>query len=275
MFFTTNTKYLKIFISAIESQNGNRSFHLTRPKRQSNSDPKTHLDAQITYLLGALPFQIDLAEETIEKNVKFLVFKKLTWGWAVVVGGLFDFYSDFVLQNRTMGNFGDITTWWGYGSTGFYAVGFGFPYILGLQEDNLPCHSSDFKETLEQYKLSNGLDELFATSLPISAVRAILSEFDAWVRIKIACITDSEGNYIEAAEVSYLLDELNAAMSLRIDVEDAEREKEKEAEKMAEPVAESSRRYDNNFIPETSDSTNEIDFEIQAGDSSSSFFNLP
>ena len=73
--------------------------------------------------------------------------------------------------------------------------------------------------------------------------------------------------------MSYLLDELNAAMSLRIDVEEAEREKEKEAETMEEPQG--SRRYDNNFTPETPDSTNEIDFEIQAGDSSSSFFNLP
>ena len=73
MFVTTNPKFLNIFISAIESQNGNKSFQLTRPKRQTNSDPKTHLDAQITYLLGALPFQIDLAEETIEKNVKFFL----------------------------------------------------------------------------------------------------------------------------------------------------------------------------------------------------------
>ena len=200
---------------------------LLRPKRQTTSDPKTHLDAQVAYILAALPFQIDLAEETIEKKVKFLVFKKLTWGWAVVVGALFDFYSSFVLNNRTLGNFGDVSTWWGYGQTGFYGIGFGFPYILGLPEDNLPCHSSDFQETLEQYKLTNGLDDLFATSLPISAIRTIVGEFDSWVRIKIACITDSEGDYVEAAEVSFLLDELIGAMNLRIDIEEAERESNK------------------------------------------------
>ena len=196
------------------------------------SDPKAHLDAQIKYILAALPFQIDLAEEKIEKKVKFLVFQKLTWGWAVVVGALFEFYSDFVLMNRTLGNFGDISAWWGYGQVGFYGIGFGFPYLLGLPEDNLPCHSSDFQETLEQYKLTNGLDELFATSLPISAIRAIVSEFDSWVRIKIACITDSEGDYVEAAEVSYLLNELNAAMNLRIDVEESERDSKKESERL-------------------------------------------
>ena len=195
-----------------------------RPKRQTTADAKAHLDSQITYILAALPFQLDLAEETIEKRVKFLLFNKITWGWAVVVGGLLDFYSDFFNNNRTLGSFGDISVWWGYGSKGFYAIGFGFPYLLDLPEDNLPCHASDFQETLDQYKLSNGLNELFATSLPLSAVRAIVTEFDAWVRIKIACITDSESDVIEAAEVSYLLDELNAAMNLRLDVEETERE---------------------------------------------------
>jgi len=205
-----------------------------RPKRQITADAKTHLDAQITYILASLPFQIDLAEETIEKKVKFLVLNKVTWGWAVVIGALLDFYSDYAKNNRTIGNFGDISAWWGYGGKGFYGLGFGFPYLLSLPQDNLPCHASDFQETLDQYKLTNGLDELFATTLPLSAVRAIVSEFDAWVRIKIACITDSGSDYVEAAEVSYLLDELNAAMNLRIDVEEADRESKMKAEAMAE-----------------------------------------
>ena len=205
-----------------------------RPKRQISADAKTHLDAQITYILASLPFQIDLAEETIEKKVKFLVLNKVSWGWAVVIGALLDFYSDYANNNRTLGNFGDISAWYGYGGKGFYGIGFGFPYLLSLPVDNLPCHASDFQETLDQYKLTNGLDELFATTLPLSAVRAIVSEFDAWVRIKIACITDSGSDYVEAAEVSYLLDELNAAMNLRIDVEEAERESKMKAEAMNE-----------------------------------------
>jgi hypothetical protein len=195
---------------------------LKRPKRQINIDPKLQLDAQISYILAILPFHLDLAEETIEKKVKFLVFNKLTWGWAVVIGGLLDFYSDFALNERDKGNFGAIGTWWGYGTTGFYAIGFGFPYILGLEEDNLPCHSTDFFETLDQYKLKNGLDELFASQLPFSTIRAIVGEFDSWVRLKVACITDFEGSYVEAADVLFLLDELSTAMNLRIDVEETE-----------------------------------------------------
>jgi hypothetical protein len=193
-----------------------------RPKRQINTDPKLQLDAQISYILAILPFHLDLAEETIEKKVKFLVFNKLTWGWAVVVGGLLDFYSDFALNERDKGNFGAIDTWWGYGTTGFYAIGFGFPYILGLEEDNLPCHSTDFLETLDQYKLKNGLDELFTSQLPFSTIRAVVGEFDSWVRLKVACITDFEGSYVEAADVLFLLEELNTAMNLRIDIEETE-----------------------------------------------------
>jgi hypothetical protein len=117
------------------------------------SDSKGHLDAQIAYLLAALPLQIDLAEEKIEKKVKFLILNKISWGWAVVIGALLEFYSDFSIMNRTQGNFGDITAWWGYGQIGFYGLGFGFPYLLNLPQDNLPCHASDFLETLAQVPL--------------------------------------------------------------------------------------------------------------------------
>ena len=115
---------------------------------------------------------------------------------------------------------------WGYGSKGFYAVGFGFPYLLDQTVDDLACHSKDFLETLDQYKLTNGLDELLSTGLSIEAIRTIVGEFDSWVRIKVACITDFESDHVEAAEVSFMLDELNAAMGLRIDLEESEREQE-------------------------------------------------
>ena len=223
------------------------------------------MDAQISYILAVLPFQIDLAEETVEKKIKFLVFNKLTWGWAVVMGGLLDFYSDFELQGRTLGNFGDTTTWWGYGTTGFYAIGFGFPYLLGVEEDNLPCHSTDFLETLDQYKLKNGLDELFSSSLPISSIRSIVGEFDAWVRIKVACITDFEGSYLEAAEVLFLLDELNVAMNLRIDVEESERD--------SQSSAKSFKRFEENLI--FSDSNEKGDEEFESENESFNFRNLP
>ena len=83
---------------------------------------------------------------------------------------------------------------WGYGSKGLYAAGFGFPYLLDQTVDDLPCHSTDFLETLDQYRLTDGLTDLFGTRLPIAAIRSIVAEFDTWVRIKAASITDFEGD---------------------------------------------------------------------------------
>jgi hypothetical protein len=144
-----------VCVSAHKATDGLSSSVAARPrsKRQTLSDSKGHLDAQIAYLLAALPLQIDLAEEKIEKKVKFLILNKISWGWAVVIGALLEFYSDFSIMNRTQGNFGDITAWWGYGQIGFYGLGFGFPYLLNLPQDNLPCHASDFLETLAQVPL--------------------------------------------------------------------------------------------------------------------------
>ena len=62
-------------------------------------------------MLAAIPFQIDLTEATIEKGVKFTVFNKITWGWSILIAGLFDFYSAFVLSNGTEGNFGGVDVW--------------------------------------------------------------------------------------------------------------------------------------------------------------------
>ena len=70
-------------------------------------------------MLAAVPFQLDLAEEKIEKITKFLVFKKVLWGWSIVVAGLLDFYSDFAIQNRTTGDFGDVSAWSDVFSTTF------------------------------------------------------------------------------------------------------------------------------------------------------------
>ena len=201
-----------------------------RPKRQAQLTSQDHLDAQINFLLGYLPSRIDLAEEMIEKKQKHLVMTKLTWGWGVVVGGLVDFWSNYNLNNRTLGNFGDINAWWGYGGVGFYAIGFGFPYIIGLNEDNLACHASDFLRTLREYRLGQGLDDLFASQMSIDSIRAVVSEFDAWVRIKLACITDFEGDMIEAAEVAYLLDEFIAALNLRVGIEEATRSVSKKSD---------------------------------------------
>ena len=200
------------------------SLQLTRPKRQAFTDPKAHHDATIAYLISAIPYQVENAVAITEMSQRFKVFKRVTQGWAIVIGSWFDIYSDFVINNRSLGNFGTFTNIYIYGGKGFYGVGFGFPLLLGLPEDTLKCGPSDFLKTLDEYKMRNGLNDLFASDLPISAVKSIVGEFDIWVRAKLACILDFEAEIKEAAEIGFSLDELNAAINLRINIEEEERE---------------------------------------------------
>ena len=179
---------------------------------------------------------------------RFKVFKRVTQGWAIVIGSWFDLYSDFIINNRSLGNFGTMTNIYIYGGKGFYGVGFGFPLLLGLPEDKLKCGPKDFQKTLAEYKLTNGLNDLFASSLPISAIKSIVGEFDIWVRAKIACILDFEAEIKEAAEIGFALDELNAVMNLRINIEEAEREAAKEAEANENTTNNYYRRADQDYF---------------------------
>jgi hypothetical protein len=156
---------------------------------------------------------------------RFKVFKRVTQGWSIVVGSWLDLYSDFVINNRSLGNFGSITNVYVSAGKGFYGVGFGFPLLLDLPEDNLKCDSSDFLRTLDKYQLTDGLGKLFASSLSISAIKSIVSEFNIWVKTKLACILDFEAEIKEAAEIGFALDDLNMAMNLRIDLEASDRAK--------------------------------------------------
>jgi hypothetical protein len=200
--------------------------HTSRHKRQSTfSDARSHHDATIAYLLSAIPNQIERAIEVTETAQRFKVFKRVTQGWAIVIGSWLDVYSDFVINNRSLGNFGSLTTVYANSGKGFYGVGFGFPLLLGLPEDKLLCGPQDFLRTLDEYQLTGGLADLFAGDAPASAWRSVVSEFDLWARTKLACILDFEAEIREAAELGFALEQLTAAMNLRIDVEEADRSK--------------------------------------------------
>jgi hypothetical protein len=62
----------------------------------------------------------------------------------------------------------------------------------------------------------------------LSISSSIVSEFDLLLRVKIGCVLDFETEISEAAEVVFALDELNAAMNLRIGLQQEDEDKEKE-----------------------------------------------
>ena len=59
-------------------------------------------------------------------------------------------------------------------------------------------------------------------------VSSIVGEFDLFLRVKIECILDFETEITEAAEVLFAIDELNAAMNLRIGLQREDEDKNKE-----------------------------------------------
>ena len=48
---------------------------------------------------------------------------------------------------------------------------------------------------------------------------SVVAEFDLWLRVNIGCILNFETEYGEAANVLYAIDDLNAAMNLRIELQ--------------------------------------------------------
>ena len=54
------------------------------------------------------------------------------------------------------------------------------------------------------------------------AFSSLVAEFDLWLRVNIGCILDFETEIAEAADVLFAIDELNAAINLRIGLEEEE-----------------------------------------------------
>ena len=48
---------------------------------------------------------------------------------------------------------------------------------------------------------------------------SLVAEFDLWLRVNIGCILNFETEYGEAANVLYAIDDLNASINLRIDLQ--------------------------------------------------------
>ena len=100
------------------------------------------------------------------------MFKRASQGWGVCIASAFDIYSDFVTNNRSLGNVRSFGFLWRsmYIGAG-QCVGFGFPLLLGLPAYDLDCTPQDFNDTVEQFNLQNGLQPLFDSGLTTTEIR--------------------------------------------------------------------------------------------------------
>jgi len=201
---------------------GDEATVLQRLKRDyQNDDPKAYLDQVISYWIHRIPTLIDIAVAQSEKDLKLTVAKRVTQGWSIVLASWKDILSDYVANDRTLGNLGDMTVVYNYGFLFTYGIGFGFPLLLGLPDDKKSCGRDDFLNTLAQYDLQGGVAPLLHHYASLANIQSILAEFELVIGTKLSCIDSAEN--IESQAVINAVTNLIASMAARLGLESQNR----------------------------------------------------
>jgi len=201
---------------------GDEASVLQRLKRDyQNDDPKAYLDQVISYWIHRIPTLIDIAVAQSEKDLKLTVAKRVTQGWSIVLASWKDILSDYVANDRTLGNLGDMTVVYNYGFLFTYGIGFGFPLLLGLPDDTKSCGRDDFLNTLAQYDLQGGVAPLLHHYASLANIQSILAEFELVIGTKLSCIDSAEN--IESQAVINAVTNLIASMAARLGLESQNR----------------------------------------------------
>jgi len=188
---------------------------LKRFKRDYQDDPKAYLDQVINYWIFRIPILIDIAVAQSEKDLTLTVAKRVTQGWSIVIASWKDILSDYVENDRTLGNLGDMTVVYNYGFLATYGIGFGFPLLLGLPDDKKSCGRDDFVNTLAQYDLQGGISPLLYRA-DLADIQSILIEFELIIGTKLSCIDSAEN--IESQVVTNAVSNLIGAMAARLEL---------------------------------------------------------
>jgi len=191
-----------------------------RFKRDYQDDPKDYLDKVIEHWIYKIPVLIDIAVAESEKDLKLTVAKRVTQGWSIVVGSWKDILSDYVANDRTLGNLGDMSVIYNYGFLFTYGIGFGFPLLLGLPDEKKSCGRHEFLNTLAQYDLQKGLTPLLYRGAALADIESLLIEFQLIIGTKLSCIDSSEN--LDSLIVTNAVSSLITAMFSRLQLEVAD-----------------------------------------------------
>merc|ERR1711936_392529 len=173
------------------------------------------MDKVINYWISAIPNLIDISAAQSEKDLTLSKAKLVTQGWSIVIASWKDILSDYVENDRTLGNLGDMTVVYNYGFLATYGIGFGFPLLLGLPDDKKSCGRDDFVNTLAQYDLQGGISPLLYRA-DLADIQSILIEFELIVGTKLSCIDSAEN--IESQVVTNAVSNLIGAMAARLEL---------------------------------------------------------
>lgn len=173
------------------------------------------MDQQFLYLLSLIPGKIDAAVSSISSDLADGNLKTQSFGWGLLAGGAKDILADFIGESRVLSDvitMPDVVYKYGY-SVG-YGFGFGGPFLLPtyLNDPNLDCSSSDFVGVVRRYGIQNGVSNGITTETRLKC-------FGMDAKVALHCLTQHAGDYKEAAEVEYLIDDLVEAGIQRLGLE--------------------------------------------------------
>lgn len=192
-----------------------------RRELDNTNDPASYMDQMIAYLISDMPPLISEAVRKSEYELAFLLLKKKSQGWSIVVGSWADVAGEWLQNRRTIADFGGIATLYIYGFMAFYGLGFGLPLLLGLPKPYLSCGPSDFLEVLEEYELAKPFPvEALVRNYGIEAARTLINEFGTFVQLRLSCVLDREDTTELAADLLWAIEELVTALNIRVDLEE-------------------------------------------------------
>lgn len=220
------------------------ALEMSRKRREAGGGltAAERLDSQIAHLLGELPYKLDAARGAVEEDISRAGFLSASQGWSILVASWLDILEDIVANNRTLSNVGgtaeadDTTIAGSFGLVAagdidvflydagflfFYGLGFGLPLILGLPDDTLSCGSENYNTLVDRYGLTNGVSG-FLPAPQTSSLSSRISEFELLASSQLDCILSKEDDSLEAAEAAWALEELIAALNLRLELEEAQ-----------------------------------------------------
>jgi len=162
------------------------------------------LEQQFLYLISAIAEKIDPAIASIKADQDASNVRAQSYGLAMVAGGFKDSAADFIGNNRLPQ---DILTMpdvvYSYGYNIGYGFGFGGPFLLPtyLTDTRYGCSRRDFLGVVSRYGLGNGLNAHHTTETQ-------LVHFGVDSKLAVHCLLKNSGDYAEAAEVGYLIDDM-------------------------------------------------------------------
>ena len=142
---------------------------------------------------------IQEAVEKSESDVKTEVRERYSFGGSIVTGSVLDALSLYLE---------DPYNFWQYLTTGYaisYGIGFGYPWLLYSKDTKPNCGVETFNEALEEYKMSNGLEELLA-NYPVEEVMSIVEEFNKVLESRFRCLDEYKNreNFVVHRQIEVL-----------------------------------------------------------------------